>query len=92
MPYPSMTSLLPHSIDSPAMQRPVPNDNPAIERSLQLHVPMTRASIWHLIFALTFKQSIKMQPIFQLIDVFVPNKNDSCSVFQMVAHRYNTFI
>ena len=77
---------------SPAKQRPVSNDDLAFARSLQLHVPMTRASIWHLIFALTFKQSIKMQPIFQLIDVFVPNKNDSCSVFQMVAHRYNTFI
>jgi hypothetical protein len=42
--------------------------------------------------ALTFKKSIKMQPIFQLIDVFVPNKNDSCNVFQMVAHWHNTFI
>ena len=27
--------------DSPAKQRPVSNDDPAIERSLQLHVPMT---------------------------------------------------
>jgi hypothetical protein len=33
-----------------------------------------------------------MQPIFQLIDVSVPNKNDLCSVFQMVAHGHNTFI
>ena len=33
-----------------------------------------------------------MQPIFQLIDVFVPNKNDSYNVFQMVAHGHNTFI
>jgi hypothetical protein len=32
-----------------------------------------------------------MQPIFQLIDVSAPNKNDSCSVFQMVAHGHNTF-
>ncbi len=44
------------------------------------------------IVALTFKQSIKMQPIFQLIDVSVPNKNDSCSAFQMVVHGHNTFI
>ena len=36
-------------------------------------------SIFQLI-SLTFKQSIKMQPIFQLIDVFVANKNDSCSL------------
>ena len=33
-----------------------------------------------------------MQPIFQLIDVFVPNKNDLCSVFQMVERGHNTFI
>jgi hypothetical protein len=45
-----------------------------------------------LIVALTFEQSIKTQPIFQLIDVSVPNKNDSCSAFQMVAHGHNTFI
>jgi hypothetical protein len=36
-------------------------------------------SIFQLI-SLTFKQSIKMQPIFQLIDVFVANKNDLCSL------------
>jgi hypothetical protein len=68
--------------DSPAKQRPVSNDDPAIERSLQLHVPMT----------LTFERSIEAFPIFQLIDVSVPDKNDSCSVFQMVAHRHNTII
>ncbi len=33
-----------------------------------------------------------MQPIFQLIDVFVPNRNGSCSAFQMVEHGHNTFI
>jgi len=48
-------------------------------------------SIFQLI-ALTFKRSIKVQPIFQLIDMFVANKNDSCSVFQMVVHGHNTFI
>jgi hypothetical protein len=48
-------------------------------------------SIFQLI-ALKFKQSIKVQPIFQLIDVFVANKNDSCSVFQMVAQGHNTFV
>jgi hypothetical protein len=31
--------------DSPAKQRSVPNDNPAILSSLQLHVPMIVASI-----------------------------------------------
>ncbi len=45
-----------------------------------------------LIVALIFEQSIKTQPIFQLIDVSVPNKNDLCSAFQMVAHGHNTFI
>jgi hypothetical protein len=80
------------TIDSPAKQRPVPNDDPAIESSLQLHVPMIIASIRKLIVALTFEQIIKMQPIFQLIGAFVPNTNDSCSVFQMVVHGRNTFI
>jgi hypothetical protein len=80
------------TIDSPAKQHPVPNDDPAIESSLQLHVPMIIASIQQLIVALTFKRINKMQPIFQLIDVSVPNKNDLCSVFQMVAHGHNTFI
>ena len=68
--------------DSPAKQRPVSNDDPAIESSLQLYVPMT----------LTFEQSIEAFPIFQLIDVSVPDENGSYSVFQMVAHRHNTII
>ena len=68
------------TIGSPTKQCPVLNDDPAIECSLQLQV------------ALTFDRSIKMQPIFQLIDVFVPNKNDLCSVFQMVERGHNTFI
>jgi hypothetical protein len=80
------------TIDSPAKQRPVPNDDPAIESSLQLQVPMIIASIRQLIVALTFDRSIEALPIFQLIDVSVPDKNDSCSVFQMVAHEHNTFI
>ncbi len=33
-----------------------------------------------------------MQSIFPLIDGSVSNKNDSCSVFQMVAQGHNTFI
>jgi hypothetical protein len=78
--------------DSPAKQRPVPNHDPAIESSLQLHVPMIVESIWQLMVALTFEQSIKMQPIFQLNDVSIPNKNDLCSVFQMIVHWQNTFI
>ena len=45
---------------------------------------MIRASIWQLNVALIFERSIKMQPIFQLIDVFVLNKNDSRSL--MAAH------
>ncbi len=45
-----------------------------------------------LIVALTFEQSIKTEPIFQLIDVSVPNKNDLCSAFQTVARGHNTFI
>ncbi len=53
---------------------------------------MIIASIRQLIVALTFERSIKALPIFQLIDVSVPDKNDSCSVFQMVAHGHNTFI
>ncbi len=63
---------------------PVSNDDLAIARSLQLQVSMIRASIWQLNVALIFEQSIKMQPIFQLIDVFVLNKNDSRSL--MAAH------
>jgi hypothetical protein len=43
------------TIDSPAKQRPVPNDNSAIESSLQLHVPMIIASIRQVIAALTFE-------------------------------------
>ncbi len=80
------------TIDSPAKQRPVPKDDPAIESSLQPQVPMIIASIWQLIVVLTFEQSIEAFPIFQLIDVSVPNKNDSCSVFQMFVHGHNTFI
>jgi hypothetical protein len=68
--------------DSPAKQRPVSNGDPAIERSLQLHVPMT----------LTFERSIKAFPFFQLMDASVLDENDSCSVFQMVAYWHNTFI
>ena len=70
--------------DSPAKQLPVLNDDLAIALSLQLHAPMIRASIWQLNVVLIFERSIKMQPIFQLIDVFVLNKNDSCSL--MAAH------
>jgi hypothetical protein len=80
------------TIDSPAKQRSVPNDDPAIESSLQLYIPMIIASIRQLIVALTFERSIKALPIFQLIDVSVHNKNDSCSVFQIVAQGHNTFI
>ena len=72
--------------DSLVKQRPVSNDDPAIESSLQLHVPMIKASMWQFIVALTFEQSIEAFPIFQLIDVSIPDENDSCSVFQMVAH------
>jgi hypothetical protein len=46
--------------DSPAKQHPVPNDDHAIGSSLQLHVPTIVASIWQLVVALTFEQSIKM--------------------------------
>jgi hypothetical protein len=41
---------------------------------------------------LTFEQRIEVFPIFQLIDVSIPDENDSCSVFQMVAHGHNTLI
>jgi hypothetical protein len=51
-----------------------------------------KASIRQSIVTLTFEQSIKLFPIFQLIDVSVPNENNSCSVFQMVANGHNTFI
>jgi hypothetical protein len=68
--------------DSPAKQRPVSNVDPAIERSLQLHVPIS----------LTFERSIKAFPFFQLMDVSVLDENDSCSVFQMVVYGHNTFI
>ncbi len=56
--------------------------------------PFNWASVFRakLIVALTFKQSIETQPIFQVIDVSVPNKNDLCSAFQMVVHGHNTFI
>ena len=78
--------------DSPAKQHSVSNYNPAIENSFQLHVPMIKASIQQLIVALTFERSIEAFPIFQLIDVSVLDENDSCSVFQMVAHGHDTFI
>jgi hypothetical protein len=45
-----------------------------------------------LIVALTLEQSIEMQPIFQLVDVSVPNINDLCSAFQTVVHGHNTLI
>jgi hypothetical protein len=38
------------------------------------------------LIALTFKRSIKVQPIFQLIDVFVANKNDSCNLMATLAN------
>ena len=47
-------------------------------------------SIFQLIVG--FKQSIEAFPFFQLIDVSIPDENDSCRVFQMVAHEHNTFI
>ena len=59
---------------------------------VKIQVPMIIASIRQLIVVLTFERSIKALPIFQLIDVSVPNKTDSCSVFQMVAYGHNTFI
>jgi hypothetical protein len=68
--------------------------NGSFKFSLGASQPFNRALALtaKVIVALTFERSIKMQPIFQLIDVFVPNKNDSCSAFQMVAHGHNTFI
>jgi hypothetical protein len=36
--------------DSLAKQCPVPNNNPAIESSLQLHIPTIATSIWHEVF------------------------------------------
>jgi hypothetical protein len=36
--------------DSPAKQCPVPNNDPAIESSLQLHIPMIATSIWYEVF------------------------------------------
>ena len=67
--------------DSPAKHPPVSNDDPVIESSLQLHVPMIKASIRQLIVALTFERSIEVFPIFQLIDVSIPDENYPCSVF-----------
>jgi len=78
--------------DSPAKHHPVSNDNPVIESYLQLHIPMIKASIRQLIVGLTFERSIEAFPIFQLIDVSIPDEYYSCSVFQMVAHGHNTFI
>jgi hypothetical protein len=48
------------------------------------------SSIFQLIVG--FEQSIEAIPIFQLIDVFVPDENDLCRVFQMVVHGHITFI
>ena len=41
---------------------------------------------------LTFERRIEVFPIFQLIDVSIPDENNSYSVFQMVAHGHNTLI
>jgi hypothetical protein len=51
-----------------------------------------KASIRQLIVTLTFERSINSFPIFQLIDVSVPNENNLCSVFQMIANGHNTFV
>ena len=48
------------------------------------------SSIFQLI--VRFEQSIEVFPLFQLIDVSIPDENYLCSVFQMVAHGHNTFI
>ena len=48
------------------------------------------SSIFQLIVG--FEQSIDAFPLFQLIDVSIPDENYLCSVFQMVAHGHNTFI
>jgi hypothetical protein len=50
------------------------------------------ASNRQLIVMLTFKRYIEAFPIFQLIDVSVPDENNSCSVFQMVVNGHNTFV
>jgi len=50
------------------------------------------ASIRQLIVTLTFERSIEAFPIFQLIEVSVPDENNLCSVFQMVANGHNTFV
>jgi hypothetical protein len=51
-----------------------------------------KASIRQLIVTLTFERSIESFPIFQLIDVSVPDENNLCSVFQMFANGHNTFV
>ena len=48
------------------------------------------SSIFQLIVG--FEQSIDAFPLFQLIDVSIPDENYLCSVFQMVAHGHSTFI
>jgi hypothetical protein len=40
----------------------------------------------------SIRQLIVTFPIFQMIDVSVPDENNSCSVFRMVANGHNTFI
>jgi hypothetical protein len=51
-----------------------------------------KASTRQLIVTLTFERTIEAFPIFQLIDVSVPDENNPCSVFQMVANGHNTFV
>jgi hypothetical protein len=57
-----------------------------IDRIIKNKMP----SIFQLIVG--FKRSIEAFPLFQLIDVSIPDENFSCSVFQMVAYGHNTFI
>jgi hypothetical protein len=45
-----------------------------------------------LIVALTFEQSNKTQPIFQLIDVSITNKDEMCGPSQLVANKHKDLI
>ena len=53
--------------------------DPTTFKAFKFIVASTSITDFQLI-ALTFKRSIKVQLIFQLIDVFVANKNDSCNL------------
>ncbi len=70
--------------NSPAFkQHPVPNDNPAIESSLQLHIPMIATSIQHE----AFDNSLSCRPIMN-----VSNTTSVSATLIMIAPMTSSYL